>query len=199
MRLIFTCALYTRNYGIIVIFTNPGLGSEKIMSQFDLWPIQVWHFILWSLYLLFLFRIIFCIITLVNKWHLFMGVTHKPIPITATFKSVYAQGQMDCFSLETAETPLREFGDTGHPRMRSTGWRDNPDTKSTKTKIFNRIFKILLWKLRPWLWAPQTKFHSSSLYVGEGLNLIIKGYALYPSPNTQDHRRCILTAYGQNT
>lgn len=60
------------------------------------------------------------IITLVNKWHLFMGVTHKPIPITATFKSVYAQGQMDCFSLETAETPLREFGDTGHPRMRST-------------------------------------------------------------------------------
>lgn len=120
MRLIFTSALYTRNYGIIVIFTDPGLGSEKIMSQFDLWPIQVWHFILWSLYLLFLFRIIFCIITLVNKWHLFMGVTHKPIPITATFKSVYAQGQMDCFSLETAETPLREFGDTGHPRMRST-------------------------------------------------------------------------------
>lgn len=199
MRLIFTSALYTRNYGIIVIFTDPGLGSEKIMSQFDLWPIQVWHFILWSLYLLFLFRIIFCIITLVNKWHLFMGVTHKPIPITATFQISLRPRSNGLFLFGNCGNSFEGIRRHGASKNEEHGWRDNPDTKSTKTKIFNRIFKILLWKLRPWLWAPQTKFHSSSLYVGEGLNLIIKGYALYPSPNTQDHRRCILTAYGQNT
>lgn len=38
---------------IIVIFTDLvhtlGLGSEKVVSQFALWPIQVWHFVTWSL------------------------------------------------------------------------------------------------------------------------------------------------------
>lgn len=154
---------------IIVIFTDPvytpGLGSKQM--SVTVWPLThsgtFHHVITLSSFFLFRWWLRYILGRNLNKWQTKILLWELEIPITATFKSVYPRGQMDCFSSETAETPLRDFRDMGLTRMRHTNGGTILTQNPQKQKNFNRIFQILLWKLRPWLWAPQTKFHSSPL------------------------------------
>lgn len=100
-------------------------------------------------------------------------------------------GLIVSFGGETGGTPLRDFPESSAYKNEASKWRPNPDTKPMKTKNFNRIFKILLCKLRPWRWAPQTKFHSSPLYTHGGRP------RSHCTP-AQIYRSITVAAYGQN-
>lgn len=125
--------------------------------------------------------IMICVITLVNKWQtklLLMDV------ITATFKSAYRDPRRP--------SRLLLFGNCGNSfegfwrhrayKNEAHEWRDNPDTKSTKTK---QRKKTLIGFSQSYygnyaLGCEHHKFHSSPLYIGADLHLIINGYALPP-------------------
>lgn len=78
------------------------------------------------------------------------------------------------------------FSELQRLQVRGTQVEGQSWYKIHENKNVNRIFKILLCKLHPWLWVPQTKFHSSPLYVGADQKLVSSRYTLHPSPHIQE-------------